>query len=72
MSCLDSELIAAHEAEDNALLVRLYTQAASDAGNTDAAGFYMTHAYIFALEAGLPQAPELRQRLIDMGRETPL
>ena len=42
------------------------------AGNTDAACFYLTHAYVFALEAGAPEAPALRQRLVGMGRETGL
>jgi hypothetical protein len=36
------------------------------------AGFYLTHAYVFALELNHPQASELRQRLIDAGREEPL
>ena len=72
MNALDDALIAAHEASDNLLLVRLYTQASQEAEHPDAAGFYLTHAYVFALEAGLASAPELRQRLIDMGRETPL
>ena len=72
MSLLDDRLIAAHEAEDNRLLVTLYSQAAAEAADPDASGFYLTHAYVFALEAGLPEASALRARLIDMGRETPL
>ena len=72
MSLLDARLIAAHEAQDNRLLVSLYTEAADGAALPEAAGFYLTHAYVFALEAGLPEAPALRRRLIGMGRETPL
>lgn len=72
MSDLDAALIAAHDAGDIRKLARLYTQAADDAEAPDAAGFFLTHAYVFALEAGLDEAPALRQRLIDMGRETPL
>ena len=72
MSDLDAALIAAHDAGDIRKLARLYTQAADAAGSPDAAGFFLTHAYVFALEAGLEEAPALRQRLIDMGRETPL
>jgi hypothetical protein len=72
MSHLDAKLIAAHEAGDAVLLADFYRQAAEAAASEEAAGFYLTHAYVFALEGGLPEAPALRQRLIDMGRETPL
>ncbi len=72
MSALDERLIAAHEARDNGLLVDLYLQAAQETQETEAVAFFLTHAYVFALEAGLVEAPVLRQRLIDMGCETPL
>ena len=36
--------------------------------DTDAAGFYLTHAYVFALEAGSPVAEELRLELSVLGR----
>ncbi|MFK7762909.1 MAG: hypothetical protein AB8B62_06575 [Roseobacter sp.] len=72
MSVRDTELLAAHETADNRALVRLYAQAADESATQEAAGFYLTHAYVFALEAGLPEAPDLRARLIDMGRETSL
>ncbi len=38
----------------------------------DARGFYLTHAYVFALDLGSNAAPGLRDRLIAMGRESPL
>ena len=69
MSALDKAMIAAHEARDHAALIRLYTQAADEANALDAACFYLTHAYIFALEAGAPEAPALHERLVQHGRE---
>jgi len=69
MSDLDDRLLAAHEADDRALLVKLYTEAADHANDADACGFYLTHAYIYALEAGAPQAASLCARLVLMGRE---
>ena len=66
---LDAQMIAAHEADDKAALVTLYTQAADAANNIDAACFYLTHAYVFALEAGTPQVRALHARLVEHGRE---
>lgn len=72
MSDLDQALLAAHAAGDCAGLIRLYTQAADHEQDTDAAAFYLTHAYVFALEMGHVDAPALHQRLIDAGRDRPL
>ncbi|UWQ35521.1 hypothetical protein K3555_23805 (plasmid) [Leisingera sp. M527] len=72
---LDRALLQAHDDKDNAELVRLYTLAgdrAEEAGNIDAACFYLTHAFVFALEAGLPEARELNRRLAERGRAHPL
>ncbi|WP_272010838.1 hypothetical protein [Roseovarius sp. ZX-A-9] len=69
MSDLDTAMIAAHEQQDSAALIRLYTRAADEANALDAACFYLTHAYVFALEAGAPEAATLRSRLIAHGRE---
>lgn len=69
MSDLDARMIAAHKAKDQAALIRLYTEAADATNDLDAECFFLTHAFIFALEAGAPQAPELRARLIAQGRE---
>ncbi|QUJ77496.1 hypothetical protein KDD17_05760 [Sulfitobacter albidus] len=65
---LDAALLAAHAAGDRAALIALYTQAA-DAASGDAAAFYLTHAMVFALEAGDPRADTLRARLLAEGRE---
>ncbi|KAJ03506.1 hypothetical protein JQT66_05825 [Sulfitobacter mediterraneus] len=72
MTDLDRDLLAAHAAGDTSALVALYAQAAEAANNTDQAAFYLTHAHVFAMEIGHPDTPALRQRLIDMGRESPL
>ncbi|MEM0947325.1 MAG: hypothetical protein AAGK37_07960 [Pseudomonadota bacterium] len=38
-------------------------------GETDAAMFFLTHAYIWALDGGLPEANALHARLREAGRE---
>ena len=69
MNDLDALMIAAHEAHDQKALIRLYTQAADTSNNLDAACFYLTHAYVFALDAGAPEAKALHARLKQHGRE---
>lgn len=69
MSELDDLLLAAHTAADNPALVSLYEQAADMARGQDAESFYLTHAYVFALETGHPHAPALHQRLKALGCE---
>ncbi|MEM1073145.1 MAG: hypothetical protein AAF665_08905 [Pseudomonadota bacterium] len=71
MTSLEDRLLAAHENGDTIALITLYSEAAEQATDATAAGFYLTHAYVFALETGSPLADDLRQRLIDMGREEP-
>ena len=69
---LDAALIDAHEAEDNVRLAQLYTSAADMAeaeGDIDACCFYLTHAYVFALASGAPEAGALHLRLLAHGRE---
>ncbi|MCL6282538.1 hypothetical protein M3P21_03260 [Ruegeria sp. 2012CJ41-6] len=71
---LDQQLLQAHAAEDKTALVRLYTQAADHSeagGDLDAACFYLTHAFVFALEIGVPEARALNARLVDKGRAHP-
>ncbi|MDU9003413.1 hypothetical protein [Sedimentitalea todarodis] len=70
MSELDARLLAAHAARDHRALVALYREAAETADTPEAAGFYLTHAYVFALEQDHPAAPDLRARLIADGRES--
>ena len=72
MSDLDDRLLAAHDRGDLLALVTLYAEAAQSANEEQARSFYLTHAYVFALELGSETAPGLRARLIEMGRETPL
>lgn len=69
---LDALLLAAHAAGDVPALAGLYEKAADLAraeGLADAAAFYLTHAYVYALDVGDPQAAEFRARLMAEGRE---
>ena len=73
-AALDAALLKAHAAGDAARLVALYTEAADveeAGGDIEAACFYLTHAYVFALEAGLAEAALLNKRLVAHGRDTP-
>ena len=63
---LDDRLLAAHEAGDPAQLARLYAEAA-DTAHGEAAAFYLTHAWVFALEAGAPEARAYEARLAERG-----
>ncbi|SEW29364.1 hypothetical protein SAMN04488515_2079 [Cognatiyoonia koreensis] len=69
---LNDALLAAHANGDGAELVRLYTQAADQADGVDAECFFLTHAYVFALELGLPEAGILNMRLVAHDRVHPL
>lgn len=66
---LQARLLEAHAAGDAAALVAGYSEAAAAASDDTARGFYLTHAYVFALESGLPQAAALHAALRSMGRE---
>ena len=65
---LDAELLAAHAAGDVEALITLYTRASEEAVQDVAKGFYLTHAYVFALEAGDVCADALKKRLRTMKR----
>lgn len=68
---LETALLNAHDRRDVFELVRLYSIAADRAeqrDDIDAACFFLTHAFVFALEAGAPEADRLNQRLADRGR----
>ncbi len=69
MTDLDARLLAAHEAADHGALVALYAEAAETAEDEDARAFFLTHAYVFALDTGAPEAEALRHALVTMGRE---
>ncbi len=69
---LDQLLLQAHDANQIEELVRLYTVAANAKeaeGSIDAACFYLTHAFVFALECGHDQCDGLQHRLAQFGRE---
>jgi hypothetical protein len=69
---LDALLLAAHAAADEQALARLYARAADAAetrGDVDAACFFLTHAYVFALSSGAADAGALHARLLAHGRE---
>lgn len=63
MSLLNAQLLAAHEAADYYALVTLYMLAADSTTTPQAARFYLTHAYVFALECNHAAAVPLRSRL---------
>lgn len=67
---LDAALIAAHARGDHRALVGLYERAADAHPGSEAGWFYLTHAYVFALETGHEAAARLRARLLAGGRET--
>ena len=50
-------------------LVALYRAAAEKAATAQARAFFLTHAYVHALEAGLAEAGALHRALRDMGCE---
>lgn len=69
MTDLDARLLAAHRMGDTAALIGLYAEAAETAPDANAAGFYLTHAYVFALEAGDHRAAALHAKLVASGRD---
>lgn len=69
---LNDAILRAHAEDDRAALVRLYRAAgdrAESIDETDAACFFLTQAYVFALEIGDPDADDLHARLLAYGRE---
>ena len=67
-----ADLDAAFQERDAATLVAAYAAEAdrlAALGETDAACFYVTQAYVWALEAGMPEADPLRRRLVAADRE---
>ena len=71
MTDLQTRLLAAHHADDHQALCLLYTLAADSTQNRTEAAFFLTQAYVFALEGGLASAETLRDRLIGLGCEAP-
>ena len=69
---LNQKIMAAHDVKDSALLGVLYLKAGkvfiSD-GDIDHGCFLLTAAYVFSLDAGITQAIEAKEILINYGRE---
>ncbi len=65
---LEQALLDAHARHDAPALVGLYTQAADVTADNQAACFYLTQAYVYALEQGDPTATALYDRLSSQGR----
>ena len=72
---LDQQLPDAHAKGDRHKLVALYTLAVDQKEaeeDVEAACFFRTQAFIFALESVDTLTAELNQRLVEYGREEPL
>lgn len=69
-AALEAALLAAHARGDRTALIGLYADA-SEAAHTCEAAFFLTQAYVFALEAGDPRAPVLKARLVGLGADVP-
>ena len=68
---LERRLLAAHDLGDLRALAGLYAEASERAeatGQRDRAAFFLTHAWVFALDAGLASAEAFRDRLGSWGR----
>jgi len=71
-TAIEAALLAAHAANDKPTLARLYRQAGEmmlARDQVDAGCFYLTHAYIFALDCGAADAPDIHRILVAHGRE---
>ncbi|MFY1706618.1 hypothetical protein [Tritonibacter scottomollicae] len=74
-AALHAAILAAHAQHDLERLVDLYAIAADSKeveGDVDATCFFLTQAFVFALEAGAARAHELNRRLVAYGRAWPL
>lgn len=71
LSELNQQILDAHAKNDKHALATLYHAAANSFGdnNIDEACFFLTQAYVFALELGLDTAGELHRLLVLYNRE---
>ena len=69
MKNLGEHLLQAHANNDRSALITLYTKAADQARDVNTYCFFLTHAYVFALEAGAQTVTDLHRRLKHYGRE---
>ena len=68
MNALEADLLRAHAADDRTALVGLYRAAALAQSDRDAACFFLTQAYVYALDTADPAADDLHARLAADGR----
>lgn len=71
-AALEHRLLVAHAQNDIEALTALYEEAANlmeEQGDEEAACFFLTHAFVFALESGSRRADALQMRLWKRGRE---
>ena len=68
MSDLHVRLLEAHGSDDRHALIGLYAEASETASDTRAAWFYLTQAYVYALELGDGRAEALAEQLRSAGR----
>jgi hypothetical protein len=69
---LNQKIMAAHDMNDTTTLGILYLKAGKffiANGDIDHGCFLLTAAYVFSLEAGITQAMEAKEVLINHGRE---
>lgn len=66
---LERALLDAHARDDKNRLVTLYAQAANEAVSCARRRFFLTHAYIFALDCGHRDASTLKSELVKLGAE---
>ncbi len=69
---LNKRILSAHASEDGNMLARLYGDAGTQmlaAGQVDEGCFFLTQAYVFALENGLDSAEAFHGYLVEHGRE---
>ena len=69
MTHLDEKLLAAHAAANIPALVQLYETAANAAVKPGAEEFYLTQAYVYALDIGHKNAVNLHDKLKRLGCE---
>jgi hypothetical protein len=69
---LNAEVLQAHSERNNAALVKIYKglgEEELEKGRELEGAFLLTQAYVYALEAGLPDAKEIHTILVACGRE---
>ena len=66
---LDRAILAAHAGRDTPRLASLYARAARACQGRNDEAFWLTQAYILALDAGCDDATALHERLVALGAE---